>query len=161
MYKLTFVVFSSRHWTGQTARVCVICKTPKPVRRVTHVAALECLCAMQADLIARRHQLLQSRNNVYHGLTILNPVLHMDRPTFIREDGSLEWFENGKRHRDGVKPAVIRADGYHAWWWQDGKCSPLVQGNGWWKDKTYVRYRHVTNFTDGSPRYVFLAAIMK
>jgi antitoxin component YwqK of YwqJK toxin-antitoxin module len=37
-----------------------------------------------------------------------------------RSDGRLEWYQNGKLHRDDDKPAVIFADGTKLWY-QNGK----------------------------------------
>jgi hypothetical protein len=42
-----------------------------------------------------------------------------DGPAVVRADGYQAWWIDGKRHRtDG--PAVVCADGYQAWW-IDGK----------------------------------------
>jgi hypothetical protein len=38
-----------------------------------------------------------------------------DKPAIVRDDGTLEWFRHGVRHRDS-DAAVKRADGTEEWW---------------------------------------------
>ena len=38
-----------------------------------------------------------------------------DEPALIWKDGSVVYYKNGVKHRDG-KPAVIFPDGYEEWW---------------------------------------------
>ena len=38
-----------------------------------------------------------------------------DQPAVIRADGSQEWYKNGKLHREGDEPAYIGADGTQEW----------------------------------------------
>ena len=39
-----------------------------------------------------------------------------DLPAIIRADGYKAWYQNGKLHRDNDKPAVIGAAGYQHWY---------------------------------------------
>jgi hypothetical protein len=39
-----------------------------------------------------------------------------DKPAVIRANGTLAWFQNNQYHRDGDYPAWIGADGSLAWW---------------------------------------------
>jgi len=47
-------------------------------------------------------------------------------PAYIYDDGSQEWYKNGKRHRDDldengrVLPAIVRSSGRKEWW-KNGK----------------------------------------
>jgi len=42
-----------------------------------------------------------------------------DEPAVVKKDGTFEWYKHGKHHREGDKPAVIRPDRLE--WWIDGK----------------------------------------
>jgi hypothetical protein len=43
-----------------------------------------------------------------------------DKPASIRADGTqVSWWKNGQRHRDGDKPAFIDANGQLIWWKND------------------------------------------
>jgi hypothetical protein len=61
-------------------------------------------------------------------------------------DGYQAWFINGKHHRDGDRPAIIKENCYQAWYY-DGKCHrdgdnpALVNTNGdksWYKNVVMV-----------------------
>jgi hypothetical protein len=58
-----------------------------------------------------------------------------DKPAIIRATGTLEWYKNGHPHRDGDKPAVIRADGNLHWFkngvlHRDGDLPACIRVNG-------------------------------
>jgi hypothetical protein len=42
-----------------------------------------------------------------------------DLPALIRTDGTMEWYQRGRRHRAGDRPAVMKADG-SLQWFRDG-----------------------------------------
>ena len=39
-----------------------------------------------------------------------------DQPAIIKAGGSQVWYKEGKHHREGDQPAIINADGYQAWY---------------------------------------------
>jgi hypothetical protein len=45
-----------------------------------------------------------------------------DLPAAIYKSGALLWFQYGKRHRDGGKPAVIGDNSRNLEWWENGIC---------------------------------------
>jgi hypothetical protein len=55
-----------------------------------------------------------------------NGRLHRDgdKPAIIRVDGTQHWFKDGKRHRGGDNPAVIWADGRKEWYRNGEKYTP-------------------------------------
>ena len=66
-----------------------------------------------------------------------NGKLHRDGdlPAAIDADGTLHWYKNGEPHRDDNKPAVIRADGTLEWykngdWHRDGDKPVWIWENG-------------------------------
>jgi hypothetical protein len=66
-----------------------------------------------------------------------NGVYHRDgdKPAWIRANGTLEWWKNDQNHRDSDKPAEICADGTLEWWknglWhRDGDKPAEINANG-------------------------------
>ena len=58
-----------------------------------------------------------------------------DLPAFIDADGTLEWYQNNLRHRDGDRPAIIWANGSLGWcknnqWHRVGDLPAVIQANG-------------------------------
>jgi predicted lipoprotein with Yx(FWY)xxD motif len=52
-----------------------------------------------------------------------NGRLHRDgdKPAIIRADGTQFWYKDDQIHRDGDKPAIIRTDGTQFWYKNDKK----------------------------------------
>ena len=64
----------------------------------------------------------------------------MDNGILHREDGTKEWWVNGRRHRDGGLPAIEYTDGTKEWWvngnlHRDGGLPAIEKFDGtreWW-----------------------------
>ena len=78
-----------------------------------------------------------------------NGKLHRDGdlPARIHANGTLVWLKNGKEHRDGDKPVEIHADGTLGWWkngkiHRDGDKPAWISADGTlWWLKNGLRHR--------------------
>ena len=70
-----------------------------------------------------------------------------DQPAIIRDNGSQEWYTNGKLHRKNDKPAIIFSNG-EMQWYKNGKAHrdddrpAVIRANGgkeWWRNGEFVK----------------------
>ena len=97
-----------------------------------------------------KHDFPINKEDLYSIFNIKNshPILSKLYPQgygIINFHGDEVWYKNGKRHRDGGKPALILPNGEKQWFkngkrHRDGDKSAVIHPNGrkeWWKNGLY------------------------
>ncbi len=65
--------------------------------------------------------IIEYRDNMQRKVWKQDHVLHrLGGPAVIWENGTQEWYKNGKPHREGDRPAVVHADNTQ-YWYKNGK----------------------------------------